>query len=268
MRIIRFTGDDGRIHLGEEKDGGSAEILEGDVFGKLEKTGRITKVGRLLSPIEPTNVLCIGLNYREHARESGMKEPEYPVVFMKPTSSVIGSGEAIEIPACADPAGEVDFECELAVVIGKTALNVSEEDALGYVLGYTGSNDVSARRWQLKRGGGQWVRGKGFDTFCPLGPALVTADEIPDPQGLALRSIVNGEVMQAHTTEDMIFSVGELISFLSQDTTLLPGTVILTGTPQGVGFARKPAVFLKDGDEVVVEIEKIGQLINPVRSKR
>ena len=145
------------------------------------------------------------------------------------------------------------------------ARDVPQDEALGYVLGYTAANDVSARRWQKHAGGGQWVRGKSFNSFCPLGPALITADEIPDPQSLAISTRVNGQIMQRSTTADMIFPVAELISFLSQDTTLLPGTIILTGTPKGVGFARKPPVFLQQGDEVVVEIERIGALRNPVQ---
>jgi len=158
----------------------------------------------------------------------------------------------------------VDYEGELAVIIGRACRNVATDAALDHVLGYTCANDVSARRWQMHAGAGQWIRGKSFDTFCPLGPALVTADEIPDPQALGLRTTVNGQVMQDHTTGDMIFPVAELISFLSRDTTLLPGTVILSGTPQGVGFARKPPVWLQPGDEVTVEIEGVGRLTNPV----
>ncbi len=150
------------------------------------------------------------------------------------------------------------------MVLGKTARDVPEARALEHVLGYTAANDVSARWWQKSGGGGQFVRGKGFDTFCPLGPVLVTADEIPNPQALGIKTILNGQVMQDHTTADMIFTVAQLISFISQDTTLLPGTVILTGTPQGVGMARKPPVFLKPGEEVVIEVEKIGRLVNPV----
>jgi 2-keto-4-pentenoate hydratase/2-oxohepta-3-ene-1,7-dioic acid hydratase in catechol pathway len=182
---------------------------------------------------------------------------------MKPTSALAHPGDPIRLPACQNDE-EVDYECELAVMIGKAARDVSEAEALDYVLGYTCGHDVSARHWQLQFGGGQWIRGKSFDTFCPLGPTLVTTDEIPDPQTLSIKTLLNGQTMQDHTTGDMIFSVGQLIHFLSQDTTLLPGTAILTGTPQGVGFARKPPVWLKPGDEVVIEIEKIGRLVNPV----
>ena len=263
MRIIRFLDDNGQEQLGEEDTGGSATLLSGDLYAGLTPTGSRANVGKLLAPVVPANIYCIGLNYREHAEESGMAPPEQPVVFMKPTSSVTNPGDPIVLPACQNDE-EVDYECELAVVIGKTARNVSAADALDYVLGYTCGHDVSARHWQLKFGGGQWIRGKGFDTFCPLGPVLVTTDEIPNPQALRIKTVLNGQVMQDHTTGDMIFSVTELIEFLSQDTTLLPGTVILTGTPQGVGFARDPQIWLREGDRVVIEVEGIGLLENPV----
>jgi 2-keto-4-pentenoate hydratase/2-oxohepta-3-ene-1,7-dioic acid hydratase in catechol pathway len=158
----------------------------------------------------------------------------------------------------------VDYEVELAVILGKPARNVSRENALAHVAGFCVGNDVSARIWQMQGGGNQWVRGKTFDTFCPLGPCLVTADEIPDPDHLHIECRLNGAVMQTGNTSDMIFSVGELIAFLSEDTTLVPGTVILTGTPSGVGFSRKPPVFLKPGDRLEMTIEHIGTLVNRV----
>ena len=158
----------------------------------------------------------------------------------------------------------MDYECELAVVIGRTARNVSTDQALEYVAGYTCANDVSARDWQMEWGGGQFCRGKSFDTFCPLGPVLVTADEIPDPNALRIRTVLNGQTLQDSNTRDMIFDVRSLVSFLSASTTLVPGTVILTGTPSGVGVARSPQVFLGAGDTVSIEIESIGTLINPV----
>jgi 2-keto-4-pentenoate hydratase/2-oxohepta-3-ene-1,7-dioic acid hydratase in catechol pathway len=163
---------------------------------------------------------------------------------------------------------EVDYECELAVVIGRAGKNISRRNALDYVLGYTCCNDVSARDWQIKRGGGQWCRGKSFDTFSPLGPVLVTRDEIPHPNELKIRTVLNGQVMQDWNTNDMIFDVPTLIEFLSGSTTLLPGTVILTGTPHGVGMAQKPPRWLKPGDSVSIEIEKIGTLTNPVTEER
>ncbi len=265
MRIIRFLDDGGMLTWGIPDGFEHAEVLVGDLFGGLEPSGRRVRVVKLLAPVAPVNVFCIGLNYRAHAAETGAALPEHPVVFMKPTSAVTHPGDPIRLPRCALQGPEVDYECELAVVIGKPARDVAEADALEYVLGYTTANDVSARRWQKQGGGGQWVRGKSFDTFCPLGPVLVTADEVPDPQALGLQTVLNGTVMQEGHTSDMIFSVARLVSFLSQDTTLLPGTVILTGTPPGVGFVRTPPVFLAPGDRVSVEVAGIGRLENPVQ---
>ena len=264
MHIIRFDDDRGACRLGIERPNIQAECLSGSLFDALQPTGELTPIIERKAPLVPSNIFCIGLNYREHASETGQELPQQPIVFMKPTSTVIGPDQPIGIPAACDRGPEVDYEGELAVVIGRAAYNVEVSKALEYVFGYTCANDVSARRWQKRGGGGQWVRGKSFDTFCPLGPALVTKDEIPDPQRLAIVTTLNGETVQNSTTADMIFSVAELISFLSRDTTLLPGTVILTGTPPGVGVARKPAVFLKPGDRVTVHIEGIGELSNPV----
>jgi len=192
-----------------------------------------------------------------------MDAPKEPVVFLKPPSALQHPGGPVEIPTHLASA-EVDYEIELAVVIGREGKNIPVESALDYVLGYTCANDVSARDWQIKRGSGQWCRGKMFDTFLPLGPCLVTADEIPDPQKLKLRSRVNGEVRQDWTTHDMIFDVATIISFLSGSTTLQPGTVILTGTPHGVGMGFKPPRWLQPGDTVEVEVDGIGTLTNPV----
>jgi 2-keto-4-pentenoate hydratase/2-oxohepta-3-ene-1,7-dioic acid hydratase in catechol pathway len=182
---------------------------------------------------------------------------------MKSPGAAQNPGDPIVLPTKLE-SKQVDFECELAVVIGKACKNVSKERALDYVLGYTCGNDVSARDWQKDWGGSQWCRGKTFDTFCPLGPALVLRDEIPNPNHLSIKTVLNGEVMQDWNTNDMIFDVPTLIEFLSGSTTLLPGTVILTGTPHGVGMARKPPVFLKQGDSITIAIEKIGELTNPV----
>jgi len=192
-----------------------------------------------------------------------MKIPEHPILFMKSTASVQDPGEPIRIPRFL-ASDQVDYECELAVVIGRTCKNVSRENALDHVLGYTCANDVSARDWQIRLGGSQWCRGKTFDTFCPLGPWLVTRDEIPNPNALAIRTFLNGVPVQDSNTNDMIFDVPALISFLSGSTTLRPGTVILTGTPQGVGMAQKPSRWLQPGDAVEIDIEKIGTLRNPV----
>ena len=264
MRISRFVGSDNQIRFGVLQENGVAELLQGDLFAGMQPTGRFAPVVKLLAPLQPRNILCIGLNYQEHAKETGKDLSENPILFMKPTGSLNHPGGNIVLPKCSLNGPEVDFEAELAVVIGKPARDVSIDSALEYVLGYTCANDVSARRWQKHGGGGQWVRGKGFDSFCPLGPTLVTADEIPDPQNLRIRCLLNGELMQDGNTSDMIFPIAKLISELSRDTTITPGSVILTGTPPGVGVARTPPVFLSSGDIVSVEIEKIGQLVNPV----
>lgn len=265
MKIARFLDGHGNAHLGVPIDGNHARRCAGGIYQGLTETAEVLEVARWLAPIEPSNVFCIGLNYRAHAEETGASIPEHPIVFMKPTTAVIGPGDPIPLPRACDQGPEVDYEAELAVVIGHTARDVPADRALSYVLGYTCANDVSARRWQKHGGGGQWVRGKSFDGFCPLGPWMVTADEIPNPQKLTVTCTLNGERVQRGHTSDMIFGVAELIAFLSRDTTLLPGTLILTGTPPGVGMARKPPLFLKDGDRTVVEIEGIGALENPVR---
>ncbi len=208
----------------------------------------------------PSKIICIGLNYRDHAAESGMAIPERPLIFSKWPNTLIGPGDAIVLPTLSD---QVDYEAELGVVIGTRAAKVAVADALAHVKGYCCSNDVSARDVQL--GDGQWARGKSLDTFCPVGP-LVPASQVPDPQQLRVRAILNGETMQDASTADMIFSVAEIISFISQGITLEPGDLILTGTPPGVGFARKPPIFLRAGDEITVEIDGLGSLSNPVRS--
>jgi 2-keto-4-pentenoate hydratase/2-oxohepta-3-ene-1,7-dioic acid hydratase in catechol pathway len=238
-------------------------LINGDIFGQYADTGKEVAVSKLLAPTAPADVYCIGLNYAKHAEEGGLPIPQHPCVFMKASSAVNNPHAPIVLPRklCSN---EVDYECELAVVIGKRCKNVPKLVALDYVLGYTCANDVSARDWQIKWGESQWCRGKTFDTFAPLGPCLVTTDEISDPNSLSIRTILNGETMQDWNTNDMIFDVPTLIEFLSGSTTLLPGTVILTGTPQGIGAARTPPVFLKEGDSVTVEIEKIGALTNPV----
>lgn len=264
MRMVRFLDEKGRECYGHNFRDGHAMLLEGHLFQGLQETGIRVSVKKLLAPLQPAAILCIGLNYRKHAVETGIKIPEYPVLFMKNPAAIADPGDPIVLPkVCVNPP-QVDYEAELAAVIGKPARNVSAAKALDYVLGYTAGNDVSARWWQQHAGASQWIRGKSFDTFCPLGPELVTADEIPDPQNLQLRCILNNEVMQDGNTSDMIFSVAQLIAFLSEGTTLLPGTIILTGTPSGVGFVRQPPVFLKPGDVVSIEVEGIGMLTNPV----
>jgi 2-keto-4-pentenoate hydratase/2-oxohepta-3-ene-1,7-dioic acid hydratase in catechol pathway len=263
MRLIRYRDASGAIYYGRLHTDGPTTRIDGDILGAYRDTGETAKVAKLLAPIEPRDIICIGLNYRKHAEEGKQAIPEQPVVFMKNTGAVQNPDDPIVLPRSLR-SDAVDYECELAVVIGQRCLNVSKSEAYRYILGYTCANDVSARDWQLKWGGGQWCRGKTFATFCPLGPCLVTAEEIVDPNALAIKTILNGQVMQDWTTSDMIFDVPTLIEFLSGSTLLLPGTVILTGTPHGVGAARKPPVFLQPGDSVTIEIERVGALTNPV----
>ena len=264
MKIIRYRDSAGRIHYGAEQPDGVSLRIEGDILGSYQMTRERADLAKLLAPIAATQILGIGLNYRRHALESGMKVPDRPVLFVKGINTLQNPGDPILLPTHL-ASEEVDYECELAVVIGRPCKNVTRANALEYVLGYTCANDVSARDHQIKLGGGQWCRGKFFDTFAPLGPRLVTTDEIPDPTGLAISTTLNGERVQASNTSDMIFDVPAIIEYLSGSTTLVPGTVILTGTPQGVGMAAKPFPrWLKPGDEVTIEIEGIGRLTNPV----
>ncbi len=217
---------------------------------------------KLLAPVpDPAKIVCIGLNYRDHAEESGAPIPRDPVMFSKYATALIGTGDAIVLPAESQ---EVDFEAELVIVIGKKGRHLSKEAALDHIAGYSIGHDVSARDWQLKKDGKQWMAGKTFDTFAPLGPELVTADEVGDPHSLGIRLRLNGKTMQDSTTKQMIFSAGELVAYLSIVFTIQPGDLIYTGTPPGVGMARKPPVFLKGGDVVEVEIDKLGVLRNPV----
>jgi 2-keto-4-pentenoate hydratase/2-oxohepta-3-ene-1,7-dioic acid hydratase in catechol pathway len=217
---------------------------------------------KLLPPIpDPPKIVCLGLNYRDHAAESGAPIPKDPVLFSKYATALIGQGDAIVLPPVSN---EVDYEAELVVVVGKRGRNLSAAEAMGHVAGYTVGHDVSARDWQLKKDQKQWMVGKTFDTFAPTGPVLVTADEVPDPHNLAIRLRLNGETMQDSNTRQMIFPVGQVLAYLSQVFTLEVGDLIFTGTPPGVGFARKPPVFLKAGDVVEVEVEGLGVLRNPV----
>jgi 2-keto-4-pentenoate hydratase/2-oxohepta-3-ene-1,7-dioic acid hydratase in catechol pathway len=218
--------------------------------------------GRLLAPIRmPGKVICIGLNYKDHAAESGMEPPPEPVVFNKFPQAVIGPEEAIRLPAVCR---EVDYEAELVVVIGKRGKHISRGAALTHVAGYMNGNDVSARDWQIHKPGKQWLLGKTPDTFAPTGPWLVTADEIPDSKNLSIKLRLNGQTMQDSSTRELIFGVDELIAYVSQLVMLEPGDLIFTGTPPGVGMARKPPVWLKAGDVCEVEIAGLGMLNNPV----
>jgi 2-keto-4-pentenoate hydratase/2-oxohepta-3-ene-1,7-dioic acid hydratase in catechol pathway len=271
MQIARYRDPDGAVRHALVHADGSHERLEGNPLapaGALRPSGEAARITQLLAPVEPAAILGIGVNYRRHAAEFGSAIPARPLLFLKPPSAVQHPGAPIELPrALASEA--VDYEGELAVVIGRRCKNVAVEEALQAVLGYTCANDVSARDWQKRPelGGGQWCRGKGFDTFAPLGPCLTLASAIADPQALELRTSVNGELRQQASTADMIFSVAELIAFLSGSTTLLPGTVILTGTPSGVGMGSDPPRWLQPGDTVSITIEAIGTLTNPVRAE-
>jgi 2-keto-4-pentenoate hydratase/2-oxohepta-3-ene-1,7-dioic acid hydratase in catechol pathway len=217
---------------------------------------------KLLPPIpDPHKIVCLGLNYRDHAAEGGAPIPKDPVLFSKYATSLIGQGDRIVLPAVSR---EVDYEAELVVVVGKRGRHLKAEDAAGYVAGYTIGHDVSARDWQMRKDGKQWMVGKTFDTFAPTGPVIVTADEVPDPHELGIRLRLNGQVMQDSNTRELIFRVPTVLAYLSQVFTLEPGDLVFTGTPSGVGFARKPPVFLKDGDVVEVEIDRLGVLRNPV----
>ena len=231
---------------------------------KLEHYGEPMDVAglRLAPPVpRPGKVICIGLNYRDHAEEANMPIPESPIIFSKFQTCVVASGDAIEIP---EGSAKVDYEAELAFIIGRTAKNVSAKNAMHHVFGYTNFNDVSARDFQFADG--QWQRGKSCDTFAPMGPFIATADEIADPHDLGIRFRLNGEILQNSNMGQLIFGVSELIEFLSRSITLEPGDVVATGTPPGVGFARKPPIFMKDGDIAEVEIDGLGILSNPVVS--
>lgn len=216
----------------------------------------------LLGPVvpDPEKVICVGLNYRDHAEETNLPLPEVPTVFAKYSNTLIGDGEAIVLSAATS---KVDYEAELAFIIGRRAKQVAESEALAYVAGYTIFNDVSARDYQLRTS--QWTLGKSFDTFGPIGPALVTRDEVPDPHALGIRLRIGDELLQDSNTRNMVFQVAALVSHLSSAMTLEPGDVVATGTPAGVGFTRKPPRFLREGETVRVEIDTLGVLQNPVR---
>jgi 2-keto-4-pentenoate hydratase/2-oxohepta-3-ene-1,7-dioic acid hydratase in catechol pathway len=268
--ICRFEDKAGRILWGQpcasDEQGLPAEaqlLAVQDPYGDLALSDEKVAVVKLLAPVEPKNIICIGLNYRKHAAESNMPVPQHPIVFHKAVSTLQHPLEPIEIPKIET---KVDWEVELAIVIGRRCKDVTVDAALDCVAGYTVGNDVSGRYWQLEKGGGQWCFGKSFDTFTPLGPVLVTPAVIKDPQTLQVRTTIDGELLQDSNTLDMVFSCAEIIAFLSQGTTLLPGTVILTGTPFGVGLGLKPQRWLQPGQTVTTEIDGIGKLTNPVQA--
>ena len=275
MKLVTYSTGSGAPKVGYIEDGGiqplgDGSLLEYIVHGRSPDR-RPSEAGETVAleeaslhpPIaRPEKIVAIGLNYEDHAAETGAEIPDKPVVFTKYPNTIIGPGAPIRIPPITE---QVDYEAELAVIIGRRAKDVSESEALDYVFGYTNANDVSARDLQFSEGG-QWTRSKSIDTFLPLGPYVATRDEIPDPQDLFIRAILNGETVQDGTTSRMIFSVAELVSFLSQGMTLEPGDVIITGTPPGVGMARDPQLWMKPGDEVSIEIEGLGTLTNPVEA--
>jgi 2-keto-4-pentenoate hydratase/2-oxohepta-3-ene-1,7-dioic acid hydratase in catechol pathway len=266
MRVIRFEDERGRPVVAALQPDGSARRVAGDVPGDFEVTDERVVPGALLPPVVPTNILCIGRNYHRRPRDGEPPAPDHPIVFMKATTAVQAPGAPILLPRRLR-SDEVIYESELAVVIGAPCRNVDRQDALRYVLGYTCANDLSARDWQDRDAGRQWWRGKSFDTFAPLGPCLVTPDEMPGPAACTVRAILNGRVTHQGPLDDLIFDVPDLIAFLSSDTTLLPGTVILTGCPPRIAAADAPP-YLQPGDTVSVEIDGIGRLSNPVAEVR
>jgi len=264
MKIIRFIPKNGSEPVyGALLSETTAELIDGDIFGDYRTTGESAEIDKLLAPVLPSMICAIGLNFAEHAAEFDLPVPDYPVLFMKAPSAIQNPGDPIELPTRL-ASHKVDYEAELVVIIRKKCKNATPENALDFVLGYTCGNDVSARDWQKEFGGSQWCRGKSFATFAPMGPCLVTPDEIPDPQNLKLTATVNDELRQSSSTSNHIFSVRDLIVFLSGSTILPAGTAIFTGTPSGAGMARDPQIFLQEGDRVTIEIERIGKLTNPV----
>lgn len=273
MKLVSFSVDGGAVQVGYIEGenvvplGGSSmiEYIELGRSAERQPGGESVALERakLHAPISrPAKIIGIGLNYEDHAAETGQDKPEKPIVFAKYPNTIAGPGDAVRIPAITQ---KPDYEAELAVVIGRRAKNVSESEALDCVFGYMNANDVSSRDLQFSEGG-QWTRSKSIDTFSPIGPYIVTTDEVPDPQKLSVRCVLNGETMQDGNTSDMIFSVAHIVSFLSTGMTLEPGDIIMTGTPAGVGSARDPQVWLRDGDEVTIEVEGLGTLTNPVKA--
>jgi len=263
MRLVSYDGGFGRVE-------GSTVIPMGEDLIDYLATGRADDHDpdpvpldglRSLAPVpRPGKIICVGLNYRDHAEETGQAIPDEPVLFAKFANSVLGPGETIDVPGfIAQP----DYEAELGIVIGRTAHRVTASTALDHIAGYTCVNDVSARDLQFRSS--QWLLGKAIDGFLPIGPWIVTAEEVGDPQTLGIRCLVNGEALQDSSTKQMVFGVAQLVAFISRTITLEPGDLIATGTPPGVGMARTPPRWLRDGDEVTVEIERIGSLTNTVR---
>ncbi|TVY41559.1 Fumarylacetoacetate hydrolase domain-containing protein [Lachnellula occidentalis] len=276
-RLVRFLAKDGRTYYGDAilphgttdiAKAKQAKIIQGEIFGKHDVTEKVADIQKLLAPLafeDVKTVRCLGLNYEQHAKESNMPIPKFPILFYKPITSLSGPTDPIPIhPIAQQPDTGLDYECELVAIIGKPCANVPESSALDHVLGYAIGNDVSHRDWQLKHGGGQWSLGKGFDAWAPYGPGIVSTSLISDPQNLEISTRLNGEMVQQSNTRDMVFGVAKTIAFLSQGTTLLPGDLIFTGTPQGVGMGRTPQLWLRDGDVVEVGLEGVGVCRNKV----
>jgi len=275
-----FLAKDGRTYYGDAilssgitdiSRARQAKIITGSIFGQHAVTDQVADIRMLLAPLaleDVKTVRCLGLNYEQHARESNLPIPKYPVLFYKPLTSLAGPTDPIPVHPVAQEGTGLDYECELVAVIGKQCSDVSESKALDYVLGYAVGDDVSHRDWQLQRGGGQWSLGKGFDGWAPFGPGIVSSKVIKDPQALKITTKLNGKTVQESSTKDMIFSVAQTIAFLSRGTTLLPGDLIFTGTPQGVGMGRKPPLWLKDGDVVEVALEGVGACTNKVEFEK
>ncbi|CDK24070.1 unnamed protein product [Kuraishia capsulata CBS 1993] len=275
-RLIRFEAKDGNTYHGDAilpegsidvYEAKTAYVILGNVLSKdYVITNHIAEISKLLSPLSESQIpslRCVGMNYIKHAIELKMEIPKYPVLFFKPTSAVVGPSDPIIVPAaCQMPPAKVDYEVEMAIVIGKTGKNIPVEEAHEYIMGYTIGNDVSQRTWQMDRGGTQFGVGKMFDNFAPLGPSIVSSEVLPDANNLHITSKVNGEIRQDSRTSDMIFTTSEVVSFMSIGTTLRPGDVIFTGTPSGVAVGLEHTPWLKDGDEVEFEIENIGVLRN------
>ena len=265
MRLVSFEGGFGRVEDGAVIPMGPSLVdwLAFGTQGMATGTPRPLAEVRLLAPVpRPGKIICVGLNYRDHAKETGKAVPTEPILFSKFASSVVGPGADVVVPP---EAAEIDYEAELAVVIGRRASRVAAAEALGHVAGYACANDISSRALQFLTG--QWLLGKAIDTFLPLGPWLVTADEIPDPQALGIRCLVNDEPRQSSNTSEMVFGVAELVAFASRTITLEPGDVLVTGTPAGVGMATDPPRYLADGDRMRVEIDGLGELDNTVRAR-
>lgn len=265
MRIIRALDEAGQACWGSEAADGQALYWTGCPWEGGQPTERPLHISERLPPVDHPLMLGIALNYRQHAAETGKAVPERPVFFVKLPQSLIAHGQTIRLPRHAGST-QVDYEGELAVVLGRPARDVSATDAAHYIYGYTLANDVSARDWQYQWGGGQFNRAKSFDTFCPLGPGIVPARDLPDPARLRLQTWLNGELVQDSPVSDLVFSIPALIAFLSQDTTLPAGTVILTGTPAGVGHGQQPPRYLQGGDVVKIAVEGMGELVNRVQA--